>query len=58
MKGKRYFTILLLGLTTFFLHAKSLPDYELLKDNLKLVVFRKTGNFCLYNLSKIGRAQV
>ena len=55
MKVKRYFTILLLGLTTFFLHAKSLPDYELLKDNLKLVVFRKTGNFCLYNLSIRGK---
>ncbi|UTC91356.1 hypothetical protein E4N80_00690 [Treponema denticola] len=57
MKGKRYFTILLLGLTTFFLHAKSLPDYELLKDNLKLVVFRKTGNFCLYNLSVRGKGK-
>ena len=57
MKGKRYFTILLLGLTTFFLHAKSLPDYELLKDNLKLVVFRKTGNFCLYNLSLRGKGK-
>ena len=57
MKVKRYFTILLLGLTTFFLHAKSLPDYELLKDNLKLVVFRKTGNFCLYNLSIRGKGK-
>jgi len=57
MKVKRYFTILLLGLTTFFLHAKSLPDYELLKDNLKLVVFRKTGNFCLYNLSLRGKGK-
>ncbi|UTC62210.1 hypothetical protein E4O05_11975 [Treponema sp. OMZ 787] len=54
---KRYLTILLLGLTTFFLHAKSLPDYELLKDNLKLVVFRKTGNFCLYNLSIRGKGK-
>ncbi|UTC74545.1 hypothetical protein E4O03_10040 [Treponema sp. OMZ 792] len=57
MKGKRYFIILLLSLTTFFIHAKSLPDYELLKDNLKLVVFRKTGNFCLYNLSVRGKGK-
>ena len=57
MKGKRYLTILLLGLTAFFLHAKSLPDYELFKDNLKLVVFRKTGNFCLYNLSVRGKGK-
>ncbi|WP_253692167.1 MULTISPECIES: hypothetical protein [unclassified Treponema] len=32
-----------------------MPDYELTKGNLKLVVFRKTGNFCLYNLSLRGK---
>ncbi|MGI5066584.1 hypothetical protein [Treponema putidum] len=55
MRGKKYFSILLLGMAALFLHAKSLPDYELLKNNLKLVVFRKTGNFCLYNLSQKGK---
>lgn len=55
MKRKRYFGILLFGIASFFLHAKPLPDYELVKDNLKLVVFRKTGNFCIYNLSIRGK---
>lgn len=56
MKMKRYFSILLLLiLYTASLYAKSLTDYELVKENLKLVVFSSTGNFCLYNLSPIGK---
>ena len=57
MRGKKYFSILLLSMAALFLHAKSLPDYELLKNNLKLVVFRRTGNFCLYNLSLRGKGK-
>ena len=40
-----------------FLYAKPQPDYELVSGNLKLKVFRKTGNFCLYSLSPRGKSK-
>ncbi|UTY23175.1 hypothetical protein [Treponema denticola] len=55
MKQKKYFAILILSLFVSVLYAKPKPDYELVKDNLKLKVFRKTGNFCLYSLSARGK---
>lgn len=55
MKQKKYFAALILGLCVCVLYAKAQSDYELVKDNLKLKVFKKTGNFCLYNLSARGK---
>lgn len=45
-------------ITVFFAivaYSAPKPDYELISGNLKLKVFRKTGNFCLYSLLLRGK---
>lgn len=54
MKKKQCYILFLLSMCFCILYAKPQTNYEIVKDNLKLIVFEKTGNFCLYNLSTKG----
>ena len=57
MTKKTALFFIIAAVSTAFLYARPKSDYELVSDNLKLTVFRKTGKFCLYSLSARGKSR-
>lgn len=52
---KKLMVLTIAAFSALFLYAKPQAEYELNSGNLKLKVFEKTGNFCLYSLSSKGK---
>ena len=55
MSRKKILVYILAIFTVASAYAAKKTDYELISGNLKLKVFRNTGNFCLYSLSPKGK---